>query len=102
MSTSGYPPLRDREAWEDWARKQGKETLQRHGDEERCSVCRFASPALSGPGADRHSCQRHAPTVPDENRMLARGRLAVWPIVDFCDWCGEFEPYVTTFRRNPD
>lgn len=56
---------------------------------DSCEMCKFFEPNEPSDG----ECRRHAPAVvtQDINDKISR-RLAVWPVVEIVDWCGEFEP----------
>lgn len=54
-----------------------------------CMNCRFFERQGDEPDLDKGACRRHPPVAnyDAENDEVA----TCWPMVDFADWCGEFE-----------
>lgn len=55
-------------------------------DRPMCDTCKFCAAAftLSGEGGQ---CRRYPPKVFDRPDQA----MALWPEVDFTDWCGEYQ-----------
>lgn len=52
--------------------------------------CRFFEHDPEEPQMDKGNCHRFPPQVsfdPDEATVLV-----IWPVVDWLDWCGEYQP----------
>lgn len=59
--------------------------------EQTCMRCRwFARDADDAENdLDKGTCHRYPPTGCYDQEM--EGGVTVWPLVDWVDWCGEFE-----------
>jgi hypothetical protein len=58
-----------------------------------CNVCLHYN-QLQGAG-NKGECRRTAPTISLSRAHSENGRNKVhgqWPIVNYCDWCGDFFP----------